>query len=275
MLTTFAIGLREGLEAALVVGIIAAFLIRRGHREALRPMWWGVAAALAVSAVTALALFVANRSLTLQVREAVEGLLTLVAVVGVSYMIVWMRRHAETLRADLESKASAAFEAGSVAAIAGLAFVAVAREGLETAVFLLALLENSADPQLGAAGAAAGIAVAVAVGYGVYRGGVAVDLRRFFLVTGAILVVVAAGLVASAVHELAEAGVISVLQTPAVDLSSFIRPESVWSSLLTAFIGLQPVPTFAEIVAWGAFLVPMTLYLVGAHFPRAPRRPAT
>ena len=272
MLTTFVIGLREGLEAALVVGIIAAFLIQRGHRRALRPMWWGVAAALLLSTAVALALHVANRSLTLRARETAEGVLTLIAVVGVSYMIVWMRRHSATLRADLESKAGAAFEAGSVAAIAAMAFVAVAREGLETAVFLLAILENSADPFVGATGAAAGVAASAGVGYGIYRGGIAVDLRRFFLVTGVVLVVVAAGLVASAVHELAEAGMIPVLQDRAMDLSSFIRPDSVWSSLLTAFIGLQPVPTLAEMLAWGAFLVPMTLYVAGARFSR-PRHP--
>ncbi len=274
MLTTFVIGLREGLEAALIVGIIAAFIVRRGYRRALRPMWWGVAAALVVSAASALVLHVVNRSLTLQARETMEGVFTLLAVAGVTYMIVWMRRHSATLRTDLESKTNAAFDAGSVTAIAALAFVAVAREGLETAVFLLALLGNSVAPVPGAAGAAAGIAVSVVLGYGIYRGGVAVDLQRFFRVTGIVLVIVAAGLVSSAVHELAEAGVIDVLQTPAVDLSWLITPNSVWSSLLTAFIGFQPVPTVAEIVAWAAFLVPMTFYVSGARFPRARHRVA-
>jgi high-affinity iron transporter len=271
MVTTFAIGLREGLEAALVVGIIAAFIIRR-DRKALRPMWWGVAGAVLLSVATALALHVANRSLTLQARETMEGILTLVAVGGVTYMIVWMRRHSATLRADLESKASVAFDAGSISAVAGLAFVAVAREGLETAVFLIALLENSADPLPGLAGAMAGIAVSVVLGYGIYRGGVAIDLRRFFRITGIVLVIVAAGLVSSAVHELAEAGVIDALQTPAVDLSWLIAPNTVWSSLLTAFIGFQPVPTVAEIAAWAAFLVPMSLYVSGVGIRGLRRR---
>jgi len=274
VVTTFVIGLREGLEAALIVGIIAAFIIRRGDRRAMRPMWWGVAAAIVVSAAIAVALHVANRSLTLRARETMEGALTLVAVAGVTYMIVWMRRHAATLRTDLESKTSAAFETGSGTAIATLAFIAVAREGLETAVFLLALLRNSAAPMPAAAGAGAGIAVAVVLGYGIYRGGVSVDLRRFFRITGVVLVIVAAGLVSSAVHELAEAGLIDVLQTPAIDLSWLVTADSVWSSLLTAFIGFQPVPTVAETFAGAAFLVPMVLYVSGVRFHRGHRQVA-
>lgn len=274
MLTTFVIGLREGLEAALVVGIIAAFIIRRGDRRALRSMWWGVAAALVVSIAGAVALFLANRALSFQARETMEGVLTLFAVAGVTYMIVWMRRHSATLRSDLESKATIAFEAGSATAIAALAFVAVAREGLETAMFLLALLQNSAAPVPAAGGAAAGIAVAVVLGYAIYRGGVAVNLKRFFNVTAIVLVVVAAGLVSSAVHELAEAGVIGVFQSPAVDLSWLITTDSLWSSLLAAFLGFQPVPTVAETAAWAAFLIPMTLYVSGSRLPRWRHVPA-
>ena len=271
MLTTFVIGLREGLEAALIVGIIAAFIIRRGDRHALRPMWWGVAAAVALSAGGAIALHVANRSLTLRAREVMEGALTLVAVVGITYMIVWMRRHSAALKADLESKAGAALAAGSVAAIVVMAFVAVLREGLETAVFLLATLGNSASPVPGALGAALGILVSVGIGYGIYRGGIKIDLRRFFRVTGVVLVIVAAGLLASSVHEFAEAGMITFLQDPAIDLSWLIAPGSVRSSLLTAFFGFQPVPTVAEVVVWTAFVIPMVVYVTGLRLYRKQR----
>ena len=272
MLTTFVIGLREGLEAALIVGIIAAFIIKRGDHKALRPMWWGVAAAVALSAGSAISLHVANRSLTLQAREAMEGGLTLVAVAGITYMIVWMRRHSAALKFDLESKAGAALAAGSVTAVVGMAFVAVLREGLETAVFLLATLGNSASPVPGALGAALGILVAVGIGYAIYRGGVSVDLRRFFRVTGVVLVIVAAGLLASAVHALAEAGVITFLQVPAIDLSWLIAPGSVRSSLLTAFLGFQPVPTIAEVLAWALFLVPMVTYVSGVNLRKPQHR---
>lgn len=272
MVTTFVIGLREGLEAALVVGIIAAFLVRRGERSALRALWWGVAAAVTISIGGALGLGAANRALTLRSRELMEGALALGAVGGVTYMVLWMRRHSATLRRDLEVRTGAALAGGSTVAVFALTFVAVLREGLETAVFLLATLEHGADPATGVLGAVAGIGVAAVLGFGIYRGGVAIDLRRFFLVTGLFLVVVAAGLAASAVHSFAEAGVIGVLQAPAVDLSRLIGSGSEWSSLLTALFGFQPVPTVAEVAAWAAFLVPMSLYMARSSTPRIRHR---
>jgi high-affinity iron transporter len=268
MLTTFVIGLREGLEAALIVGIIAAFLIRRGARQALRPMWVGVAAAVSLSVAAAVALHFANRALTLRARETMEGALALMAVAGITYMIVWMRRHSATLRGDLESRADTALTAGSVAAIVTMSFVAVLREGLETAIFLLATFENVASPAAASSGAGLGILVAVLLGYGIYRGGVRINLRRFFRITGVVLVVVAAGLLAAAVHEFAEAGIITFLQDPAVDLSWLIEPGTVRSSLLTAIFGFQPVPTVAEVLVWAAFLIPMVVYVSGFSLRR-------
>lgn len=270
MLTTFVIGLREGLEAALIVGIIAAFLIRRGDRHALRPMWWGVAAAVGLSLGAALVLHAANRALDFRARETMEGVLALVAVAGITYMIVWMRRHSAHLRDDLEARAGSAIATGSIAAVAGMAFVAVLREGLETAIFLLAILGDTTTPAVGFTGAILGIAVAVAIGYGIYRGGITIDLRRFFRVTGVALVVVAAGLLATAVHDLSEAGVITILQGSAFDLSWLVAPGTIRSSLITAFLGFQPVPTFAEILVWMAFVTPMVLYVAGVGSrPRA------
>lgn len=263
MLTTFVIGLREGLEAALIVGIIAAFIMRRGDRRALRPMWWGVAAAVLLSTAVGLALHLANRSLTLRAREVLEGSMTLLAVAGITYMIVWMHRHSRELRATLEARTDSALATGSVTALAVMAFVAVIREGLETTLFLLTTLSNSATPVSGGAGAALGIVTATVLGYGIFRGGVRIDLRRFFRVTGVVLVIVAAGLLAAAVHEFAEAGIVTALQDPAIDLSWLIAPGSVRSSLLTALFGFQPVPTVAEVVVWAAFLIPMVWYVSG------------
>jgi high-affinity iron transporter len=267
VLTTFVIGLREGLEAALIVGIIAAFLIRNRGRAALRPMWWGVAAAVALSAGAAVILEAAGRALSFQARETMEGILAVVAAAGVTYMIIWMRRHSPGLRSDLEAKTGRALAVGSVGALAGMAFIAVIREGLETAIFLLAALGSTNDALAGSTGAAAGILVAVGLGYGIYRGGIQINLARFFRITGLVLVVVSAGLIATAVHSLAEAGVIGVWQHPAVDLSWLIAPGTVRSSLLTAFLGFQPVPTYAEIAAWMVFIVPMAVY-VGRPRPR-------
>ncbi len=270
MLTTFIIGLREGLEAALIVGIIAAFLRKNADARALRRMWWGVLGAVTLSAGTAIALDIAGRSLAFRAREVMEGVLAIAAAAGITWMIVWMRHHSADLRRDLETKTGLALASGSATALAAMAFVAVIREGLETAVFLLAALNTADAPLPGAVGASAGIFAAAGLGYGIYRGGIRLDLSRFFRITGVVLVVVAAGLVATGVHSLAEAGVVRLMQRPLVDLTWLIDPGTIRSSLLTAFLGLQPVPTYAEVLVWLAFLIPMTLYVSRP----ARRRPA-
>ena len=260
MFVTFVIALREGLEAALIVGIIAGFLIR-SDRRSLRPMWFGVAAAVALSVAVALALAVAGRSLPFRTRETMEATLALVAVAGVTYMIVWMRRHGHTLRGELASKTDDALASGSRLALVALAFFAVLREGIESALFLLAVM-GGGPLRLGTVGAVSGFAAAVVVGYGLYRGAVRIDLRRFFTATGIVLVTVAAGLVATAVHDLMEAGVIDVLTRPAIDLSAIIAPGSLRASLITAFLGIRPVPRQGELIVWAVFLVPMLVYVL-------------
>jgi high-affinity iron transporter len=274
VITTFVIGLREGLEASLIVGIIAAFVILRKQRHALLPMWLGVAAAVLLSVTMAVALNIAGQAMSTTARETMEGLLALVAVGGITYMIVWMRRHGPGLRLDLEQRTGEALAAGSAVAVVGMAFVAVLREGLETAVFLLATFQTTRSPAAAAFGAIAGIVAAVVIGYGVYRGGIHLDLRRFFRITGAILVVVAAGLLAAGVHSLAEAGVVTILQQSVVDLSWLIAPGTIRSSLLTAFLGLQPVPTAAELLVWCAYAIPMLVFVLRPSVP-VPRPPIT
>ena len=260
MLPSFVIGLREGLEAALIVGIIAAFLTTRGR--GLRPMWLGVALAIALCASLAVIFTVVGSQLSFKTRETVEGVLSLVAVAGVTYMIVWMRRHSRELKGHLETRAALALTAGSGLALAFMAFFAVLREGLETAIFLLAAFQQTADPLVAGLGALIGVLVAVGLGYGIYKGGVRIDMARFFKVTGVVLVFVAGGLLASAVHEFAEAGVLTVGQSPAFDMSWLVSPGSVQASLITGMFGLQPVPTVAEVFVWLAYVVPMTVYIL-------------
>lgn len=272
MIPTFVIGLREGLEAGLIVGIIAAFLIQRGQRRALRPMWLGVALAIGLCAAAAIVLAVVGSRLPFRTKETMEGILSVVAVGGVTYMIVWMRRHARELRGHLESQAAAAIVTGSALGLAAMAFFAVLREGLETAVFMLAAFSNSRDPLAAGSGALAGVLVAIGLGWAIYRGGVRINLARFFKVTGVVLVLVAAGLLSFAVHEFAEAGVVSVAQRPAVDLSWLIAPGSVRASLITGMLGLQPVPTIAEVFVWLAYAVPMIAYVVWPQRRRDVRR---
>jgi high-affinity iron transporter len=261
VLPTFVIGLREGLEASLIVGIIAAFLIQQGKREALRPMWLGVTLAIGLCFGAALVLNAVGSSLPFKQREIMEACLALLAVGGVTYMVVWMRRHSRELKRQLESHAEAALHAGTWALIA-MAFFAVLREGLETAVFMLAAFQSSANPAATGTGAILGVAVAVALGYALYRGGVRINLSRFFRVTGFILVLVAAGLLATAVHGFSEAGVVTALRQPAFDLSWLVAPGTVRASLLTGMLGLQPVPTVAEVVIWLAYAVPMGAYVL-------------
>lgn len=268
MLPTFVIGLREGLEASLIVGIIAAFLIQRGERSAMRPMWLGVAIAIGLSTGVAVVLRVVGESLPFRQRELLEGTLALVAVAGVSYMVVWMRRHSRELKRQLEDHAARALVVGSTLALVAMAFFAVLREGLETAIFMLAAFQSSANPASTGVGAALGVVVAVALGYALYRGGVRINLSRFFRVTGFVLVLVAAGLFSSAIHSFAEAGVVSIGQQRALDLTWLVAPGTVRASLITGMLGLQPVPTVAEAATWLLYAVPMSLYVLWPHRPR-------
>jgi high-affinity iron transporter len=263
MLPTFVIGLREGVEAALIVGIVAAFLRQRGRRDALRWMWAGVALAIALCTGAAVALRVAQENLPQRQQEQLETVVGIIAVGMITWMILWMRKHSRGLRAELEGRAAHALTEGSGFALAGMAFLAVVREGLETAVFLLAAFDASDRPSATGTGAVLGIAVAIALGYGIYRGGVHIDLGRFFRFTGVVLVLVAAGLTATAAHTANEAGWLTVLQGRALDLRWLIEPGSVISALVTGMFGIQPEPTFAETVVWVGFAVPMLLLVVG------------
>jgi high-affinity iron transporter len=270
MLPTFVIGLREGVEAALIVGIIAAFLIQRGERKAIRSMWLGVAIAIALCLGVAIVLSIIGENLPFKQREIMEGVLALIAVAGVTYMIVWMRRHSRGLKGVLEENAAAALVAGSSIALIGMAFFAVIREGLETAIFMLAAFQNSTNPMATGLGAVIGVVVAVGLGYAIYKGGVRINLSRFFRITGFVLVLVAAGLLASAVHSLSEAEVVTQLQSSAFDLTWLVDPGSVRAALLTGMLGLQQVPTVAEVLAWLLYAVPMGAYVLWPQ--RAGRR---
>ena len=269
MLPTFIIGLREGLEAALIVGIIAAFLIQRGERKALRPMWYGVGLAVALCTGVALALEALDQALPHKQQEGLATILALLAVAGVTYMVVWMKRHSRELKGSLEASAENALVLGSAWALIGMAFFAVLREGLETAVFLLAVFGNSDEPAVTGTGAVLGIGLAVALGYAIYKGGVRINLSRFFRFTGFVLVLVAAGLLASAVHTGHEAGWIDVLQAQAFDLRWLVAPGSVRAALLTGMLGLQPVPTVGETLAWLLYAIPMSLYVLWPSRPPA------
>ncbi len=275
MLPTFVIGLREGLEASLIVGIIAAFLVQRGDRRALRWMWVGVIGAAALCLGVGIILRVVNDTLPHAQQEGLATVLSLMAVAGITYMIVWMKRHSRELKRSLECHAENALEAGAWAMV-GMAFFAVIREGLETAVFLLATFNSSTKPAVTGTGAVLGIVVAVGLGWAIYEGGIKLNLSRFFRFTGFILVLVAAGLLATAAHTAAEAGWLAAFQQPAFSISWLVAPGTIRASLLTGMLGLQPVPTWAEIAAWLLYAIPMGVYVLWPQrmTPRAQRATA-
>lgn len=269
MLPTFIIGLREGVEASLIVGIVAAFLVAEGRRDALRWVAIGVVGAVVLCLIAAVGLQILARDLPERPQAVLEAVIALVAVATVTSMILWMRTHARTLKRSLEQEARGALIAGSVTALVAMAFLAVLREGFETSVFLLAVFQQSHSGSAAAIGAVLGIALAVAIGYGIYRGGIRLDLGRFFRITGVVLVFVAAGLCASAVHSAHEAGLVTILQAQAFDLTWLVRPGTPLAALLTGMLGLQPQPSVAEGLVYVLYLVPMLVFVL---WPQ--RRPA-
>ena len=262
MLPTFVIGLREGVEAALIIGIIAAFLGTHGRRDALRWVWAGVAVAAGLCLAIGIALRAFESTLNQRQQETLETVVALIAVAMVSYMIVWMRRNARGLKGEIESSLAGALARGSVMALVVMAFLAVFREGLETAVFLLAVFESSDNTVAAGAGAILGLVVAVVIGFALYKGGLHINLAKFFKVTGVVLVFVVAGLLASAAHTAHEAGLLNSMQEQVADFSSFIRPGSVQSALATGMLGIQPQPVVAEAAAWFLAAIPLLLFVL-------------
>ncbi|NII42363.1 high-affinity iron transporter [Curtobacterium flaccumfaciens] len=255
MLATLVIGLREGLEATLIVGIIAAFL--RRNRVPLAPMWTGVGVAVLLSIAVGLGLQAVEQALPQAQQEAMEAVIGIVAVVFVTGMIVWMRTHARHLSRELEASASAALGRGTAWALAGMAFLAVLKEGFETSVFLLATFQASRDTGLAALGAVIGIAAAVVVGYGIYTGGVRLDLAKFFTGTGVFLVFVAGGLVLTVLRRAHEAGWVVIGQQRTVDLGWLAPNGSVQGALVTGVLGIPPDPRVIEVLGWVLYVVPV------------------
>jgi high-affinity iron transporter len=259
VLATFVIGLREGLEAALIVGIIAAFLRRNGR--SLAPMKLGVAAAVVASLAVGVTLKLLEASLPQAQQEALETVIGVVAVIFVSTMIVWMKDHSRGLKGELEHAAADALGTGSTRALAVMAFLAVLKEGFETSVFLLAVFSATDNAALAAVGAVAGIAVSIGIGYGIYAGGVRLNLRRFFSITSAFLVLVAAGLLVSTITTAHEAGWLNAGQQRTVDLGWLTPSGTIQGAIFTGLFGIPADPRLVEVIGWIAYVVPMGLFL--------------
>ncbi|RUQ99238.1 iron uptake transporter permease EfeU [Labedella endophytica] len=267
MFASLLIGLREGLEAALVVGILVAYVDRIGRRDVLPRLWLGVAAAILLSLGVGAALTWGPYGLSFQAQEILGGVFSLVAVTLVTWMIFWMAANARTLGTDLRGRVDAAIGA-SGGAVVLIGFVSVGREGIETALLLWAATASSQNAISGSIAAVLGILIAVAIAWLINRGLVRVDLSRFFRWTGVFLVVVAAGILVYGIGDLQEAAVLPGWGVAAFDVSSIVPPTSWYGTLLAGILNFTPQPTWAQVIAWVVYLaVVLSLFLVRTRRP--------
>ncbi|HEX5729394.1 iron uptake transporter permease EfeU [Microbacterium sp.] len=289
MLATFLIGLREGLEAALVVGILVAYITRIDRREVLPRLWAGIALAVGLALAVGAVLTFGAYSLTFEAQEIIGGTLSLLAVGMVTWMIFWMQKTARTLKASLEGGIDRALAQGGLWALIAIGFVSVAREGLETTLLLWSMVQSFGDAPAALLGALLGLLAAIVIGWLLARGMLRLDLRRFFLWTGAFLIIVAAGVLAYAVHDLQEGGalpgpfgalapvdpttgavLVGFAGFPygwAFDLSAQVPPGSALAAVLQATVGFMPRMSWLQVVVWVLYVS-----IVGAFFMRGTRR---
>jgi high-affinity iron transporter len=257
-LASYLIGLREGLEVTLVVSILIAYLVKSGRRRQLLPLWLGVAAAVALSVLFGALLTYTETSLLadFRSRELFEAITSVVAVVLVTWMIFWMRRTARRLKGELTGRLEAAIGVGTLA-VAGIAFVAVVREGLETALLFYAAAQGATSTVTPLLAISAGVLTSVLIGFGLYAGAIRVNLSKFFTVSGVLLIFVAAGILKYGVHDFQEAGVLPGLNTIAFDISGVLDPSSWYGAAIAGMFNITAAPTVLETIAYLAYLVPV------------------
>ncbi|GHD29342.1 iron uptake transporter permease EfeU [Streptomyces galbus] len=267
MFSNYLIGLREGLEASLVVCILIAYLVKTGRRDALKPIWLGVGTAVVIALGFGCALEFGSQELTFEAQEALGGSLSIISVGLVTWMVFWMRRTARHLKAELHGKLDAALALGTGALVA-TAFLAVGREGLETALFIWTSVHAAGDgTPRPLVGAALGLATAVLLGWLFYRGALRINLAKFFTWTGGMLVVVAAGVLAYGFHDLQEADWLPGLTDQAFDITGAIPPDSWYGTLLKGVFNFQADPTVLQVTVWLLYLVPtLALFLAPVGF---------
>lgn len=275
MTGNFLIGLREGLEAVLIVVLLLAYLRKSGRTALIPRIFAGVAVAIAVSLGFGALLTFGPRGLTFEAQEAIGGGLSILAVGFVTWMVFWMASASKTLASDLRGKVDGAAE-GSGWALVLVAALAVGREGLETALFLWAATRATGETWQPLLGATLGILVAVGLGALLHRGVLRINLSKFFTWTGAALIVVAGGVLAYGVHDLQEAGILPGLHHLAFDVSHLIAPSGFLGTLLKGIFNFSPATTWIEAIAWVAYVVPVTiLYFRKIHTHNGAKRAAT
>ncbi len=261
MFANYLIGLREGIEAALIVSILVAYLVKTGRREHLRWVWVGVAGAVILSVVFAVGLSVTSESMSERAGEIFAGVASVVAVVFVTWMVFWMKKAARGIKGELHDKLDEAVTLG-VVAIGLVAFFAVVREGLETALFLWTTARATGEGAMAVLGGLLGLATAVVLGYLFYRGALRINLGAFFKWTGVILIIIAAGVLSYAVHEFQEAGLLPGDDAKAFDVSAAIPMDSWYGELMRGFVNWSSTPSWLQVLAWVSYVaVVMTLFL--------------
>ncbi|QYF74197.1 iron uptake transporter permease EfeU [Cryobacterium sp. PAMC25264] len=273
MLANYLIGLREGLEAALIVTILIAYVVKIGRRDVLPRLWTGVGLAVLLALLLGAILTFGTYGLSFAAQETIGGLLSIIATGLVTWMVFWMLRTARDLKGHLHGSIDKHL-VGTGLGLVLVAFLAVGREGIETALFIWAAVQATGETTLPLIGASLGILTAVGLGALIYAGMLKINLSRFFTWTGAILIVVAAGVLSYGVHDLQEAGILPGLNALAFNVSAVIPPDSWYGTLLKGTLNFSPATTWLELAVWLAYLVPtLTLFIVKSR-TKTPARAA-
>lgn len=275
MFASYLIGLREGLEATLVVSVLVAFLVKSDRRNKLPQVWGGVVAAVVLAVGFGAILTYTAAHLSHEGQELFDAITSLLAVVFVTWMIFWMRRTARSLSGELRGKLEDALQMGSMAVVV-MAFLAVAREGLETTLLFFASVQGATTTASPLIGISLGLVTAIVIGWGIYRSALRINLTKFFTWTGLLLILVAAGIFKYGVHDLQEANILPGLNTFAFDISGVMPADSWYGTLLAGMLNITPQPSVLEAVAWVVYLVPtLVIFLLPQRAKKTPASTAS
>jgi high-affinity iron transporter len=271
VLANFLIGLREGLEATLVVSILIAYLVKTDRRDRLPPVWVGIGAAVGLSLAIGALLTFGAQSLSFEAQEGFGGTMSFLAVIFVTFMIFWMRKAARSMKSDLQGRLDKAISMGTGALVA-TAFVSVAREGIETALFVWPAVQAAGSGWEPLAGVFLGLGVAVVLGYLMYRRAITVNLSRFFTWTGAALVIVAGGVLAYGIAEYQEIGLLPGKESIAFDVSGVIAPDGLVAALVRGILNIHPTTSWLQAIAWLLYVVPVMILFLRPQRSTAPAK---
>jgi high-affinity iron transporter len=273
VLANYLIGLREGLEMALIVTILIAYVVKVGRSDVLSKLWIGVGIALVVPLGIGALLTWGPYGMSFEAQEILGGGLSVVAVGFVTWMIFWMGKTARSMKSTLQNRLDSAL-VGAGWGVVLLAMLSVGREGIETALFVWATVASTAGSWEPAVGALLGILTAAVLGFLLYRGMVKINLGTFFTWTGAFLVLVAAGVLAYGIGDLQDAGVLPGSGVHAYDISAAIPASSWYGTVAAGILNFNPSPTWLQVGAWAAYLVIVGFFYIRQHVVSAHRRPA-